>query len=181
MNTLFIKDKNLELSELPLRVSPPKAKPPNLFFLFLLVAITLTLFYSGKKPFIEVDDEGNTKLAEWRKEKLNKELNELDEAEQYVLLAKRNGWYPCFNCLISSTIFLNQNEVWKYGYTKKGEGGRYQNSLEGTNLKYVTQFVGTISECMKEEKRKIYYYALMPENLARENPLMRPPGNKQDN
>lgn len=108
-------------------------------------------------------------------------MEELDEAEQYVLLAKRSGLFPCFSCKNSVTIFLNQNEVWKHGYTTKGEQGRYQSSLEGTNLRYVTQFTGTVGECMKDEKRKIYYYALLPENLAREIPLIRPPGNKQDN
>jgi hypothetical protein len=48
------------------------------------------------------------------------------------------------------------------------------------DLFFVTQFRGTYSECLKEEKRKIYLYALLPENQARRIPLIRPPGNKND-
>ncbi|MEM6700664.1 MAG: hypothetical protein AAF599_19825 [Bacteroidota bacterium] len=78
------------------------------------------------------------------------------------------------------TIFLNTGEVWKYGYTLKKN--RYLNSfLEGARLEYDPQFAGSIKECRKEEKRKIYFYPLLAENLARSLRLPRPPGNKQDN
>jgi len=78
-------------------------------------------------------------------------------------------------------IYLTVGQIWKYGFTTKNEKGRYQKSLESKNLFYLVEYEGTITACMKEEKRKIYYYALLPENLTRETPLIRPPGNKQDN
>lgn len=156
--------------------------PFDKFPFFLLAAILLLVCVSfAYKTFIEFDKQGRPKLAEWRKEKLVKELNNLDEAQQYVLRAKVTGDYPCYSCPSSSIIKLNIGEVYKYGFTTKNEVGRYRRSLESKNLIYFVQFEGSITECMKEEKKKIYYYALLPENLKRQVPLIRPPGNKQDN
>ncbi len=39
-----------------------------------MMIATLAIVYMSKRPFIEIDAEGNTTLAEWRSEKLNKEL-----------------------------------------------------------------------------------------------------------
>jgi len=163
-------------------LSPPKPKPSGKSPLhFIIALVILACVGLATKHFIEKDKDGNPQLAEWRQEKLQKELNDLDEAEQYVLVAKRNGTFPCYSCPNSTTIELEIWEIWRYGVTSKGEKGRYRNSLEGTNLMYLVQFEGNIAECMKEEKRKIYHYALLPENLKRAVPLIRPPGNKQDN
>jgi hypothetical protein len=60
-----------------------------------------------------------------------------------------------------------KKKVWRLAYEQKPK-------------EYLTEFKGTLSECIKEEKRKIYYYAILPENLKRNNPLIRPPGNKID-
>lgn len=42
------------------------------------------------------------------------------------------------------------------------------------------QFLGNYLDCLKQEKIKIYYYPTLPENLARVEQLLRPPGNPQD-
>jgi len=47
-------------------------------------------------------------------------------------------------------------------------------------MTYQTQFVGNIFECKKQELLKIYNYPVLPENLKRKIPLIRPPGNKID-
>jgi len=104
----------------------------------------------------------------------------MDDGEQYVLEATMDTWYPCYNCPGKKEIFLNIGEVWKYGYTSKGEMRRNGTEHTAMNLKYVVQFRGAVSECMKEERKKIYHYALLPENLQRVNPLIRPPGNPID-
>lgn len=143
-------------------------------FIFLLVGLAI-------KPFLEEDQSGKIHLAKWRYSKLNKELRDIDDAEQYALKAKRDGVFPCFSCVNSSNIYLLKGQIYKYGVTSKGERGRYARTLEGKNLVYQIQFRGTISQCLKEEKRKIYYYALLPANLARDIPLIRPPGNHRDN
>ena len=100
--------------------------------------------------------------------------------EQYALVAAIDGWYPCYNCGISKTIFLRAGEVWKYGKTCNGEKGRYQDGLPQDNLIYAKQFTGTEEECLIEEKRKIYNYPNLPECILREIKLIRPPGNKID-
>lgn len=152
-----------------------KPKPP--FILIILIVIALFM----ASPFIEYDEHGVPQLAKWRQEKLAKELDEIRGAEQYVLLTLENGIYPCYSCIGATTIYLRKGQVWKYGMTTKGEKGRYQNKLPGQRLFYLTEFEGTVEECLIEERKKIYLYALLPENLVRETPLIRPPGNKRDN
>ena len=153
---------------------------PFWFFVALLVGITgIVLLMS--RPFLERDGEGNWKIAEWREEKLKRELEELNGAEQYALLASRRGWYICYSCPFKDSIFLFPGEVWKYGYTRKGGQRRYGSSELWERLSYVVQFEGSLSDCMKEEKRKIYNYPLLPEALKRPTILIRPPGNKIDN
>ncbi len=168
--------------------SPPSPPPPEIKkkksvlpiavgSLFLLALILV--------PFIEFDELGNPRLSQKREDKLKKELDDLDEAEQYVLTASLPGYYPCFSCMESGVdsaqVYLLKGEVWKYGKTTKGEKGRYRNSLSALNLDYTTQFRGTLPECLKQEKIKIYGYPLLPECLKRNFHLIRPPGNKQDN
>lgn len=152
---------------------------------FPVLAIVLVFLTLAIIPFIEFDENGTPILSTWRKEKLVKELENLDEAEQYALLATDNGYYPCLSCktsrVDSTRIFLFRNEVWKYGTTTKGEKGRYRKTLASMNLKYQSQFVGTLADCLKQEKIKIYNYPLLPESLKRNFHLIRPPGNKQDN
>jgi len=119
-------------------------------------------------------------VASWRKEKLQRELEEIDNAEQYALVVRIPGTFPCYSCVDQSEIFLNEGEVWRYGVTKKGKAGRYRSGLPFIELTYSVQFEGPLHECLKQEKIKIYSYAVLPENLKRENPLIRPPGNKRD-
>lgn len=149
---------------------------PNYFWwvLFLLAAS------GGFYEYVIKKDDGSYELNPSRKEKLEQALEDLEEAEQYALFAKENGIYPCYNCGSQLEIYLLAGEVWKYGYTTKVK--RYSNAyLDRWHLQYSVQLIGSIEECMKEEKRKIYNYPLLPENLKRVFKLPRPSGNKQDN
>ena len=161
-------------------MGPPSPPPGWKAMVRLLVAALALWIIMGPKDFI-VWKDGKPELAPWRKAKLERELEEIENAEQYVLLADVDGWYECFNCYGKPQIFLFEGEVWKYGMTTKGEKGRYRAGLPFKNLVYLTEYEGPVSECMKREKIKIYNYALLPENLKRDKPLKRPPGNKQDN
>ena len=134
----------------------------------------------GEQDFI-IWKDGEPDLAPWRKAKLEQELEELDSAEQYVLFVRIPGYYPCYSCFGEEEIFLNLGEIWKYGVTSKQEKGRYPQGLPVYGLEYKIQYEGPTIECYKQEKIKIYYYALLPENLRRARPLKRPPGNKRDN
>lgn len=124
---------------------------------------------------------GVPELSPQRRAKLERELEELEEAEQYVLLARKSGNFPCYSCSDGSWIFLQKGEIWKYGVTRKGEAGRYPSGLPFKSLFYKRQFEGTWQECLRREKQKIFKYAIHPENLKRKRPIIRPPGNKRDN
>jgi hypothetical protein len=144
-----------------------------------LIFIVMALTFAD----VIVWEDGVPKLHPKRVQKFEKEKKEVEEAEQYALLAKNAGWYPCLICL-SGKIYLLKNEVWKYGVTRKGVKIRYGLSkIAGKNLIYVPQMTGHYAVCIIEEKRKIYNYPLLPENLKRPDSLrlVYPPGNRQDN
>lgn len=145
----------------------------------LVICVIFTIIAS--KEFIRYNEDGEAELSPERKEKLARELDELEEAEQYVLLARFDKMYPCFNCKEKSSIFLTKGLVWKYGVTIKREKGRYGNKLFQEGFIYLVQYKGLLHQCFQKEKLKIYNYAILPENLIRPIPLIRPPGNKQDN
>ena len=116
-----------------------------------------------------------------REAKRDKQIKNIDDAEQYALIANVPGYYECLHCP-SKHIYLYTNEVWKYGVTNQGEKQRYSSQyFEQRQLRYQVQFRGTYSQCLVEEKRKLFEYPLLPENLARPDPLklVLPPGNLQ--
>lgn len=113
--------------------------------------------------------------------KLQGRLQENDDSEQYALLANADGWYPC-NHAGRIGCYLLAGEVWKYGTTTKGQLGRYNfKYLQQMEVSYFVQFQGTLSECLKEEQRKLFHYPYLPENMARPAPdrLPRPPFNSK--
>jgi len=173
--------------------TPPSPQAPkhgsgNLLFLILLTTAVLIGSYQlflgkeSKASPVVTDDEGNVTLSPERQAKLDKELEEIDNAEQYALVATVDGFYPCLTCPdASGTIYLYVGEVWKYGVTRVGEKRRYPNQNYGApDLTYVTQFIGNYTECLKMEKTKIYSYPLLPEARKRDVILIRPPGNAND-
>ena len=171
--------------------SNPGGGSPGPFILLLLLSLLAVGVVAGHKILagkekekspIVVDEDGNVRLSPERQAKLDKELEEIDNAVQYALIATIDGYYPCYTCPDgSATIFLYKGETWRYGVTRKGENGRYPDGNFGTpHVVFVVQFTGTYSECLKEEKIKIYNYPLLPEARKRELQLFRPPGNKND-
>ncbi len=122
---------------------------------------------------------GEAQLTEKHQQQLKKKLDELEDAEQYALVAIADGMYPCLHSG-RSLIYLRVGEVWKYGVTSKGEIGRYTTSfLLRNNVSYLLQFRGNFAECLKQEQIKLYNYPYLPENLARPPSvrLPRPPYN----
>ncbi len=146
--------------------------PLTVFALFLVAII---LF-----PKIEYDEEyGKPKLHPKEEEKLRRRLMEIDDSEQYALIAEVAGWYPCLHSG-RSIFYLKAGEVWKYGVTSKGKVGRYAGSfLVSNKVTYVIEFKGTFSECLKQEQIKLFNYRYLPENLGRipQERLPRPPYN----
>lgn len=122
---------------------------------------------------------GHSQLSPKEESKLQKRLKEIDDSEQYALVATEDGYYACLHTGWS-TYYLHAGEIWKYGVTSKGQFGRYAGKfLRNNKVSYVTQFRGNLAECLKEEQVKLFNYPYLPENLTRlpEFRLARPPYN----
>jgi hypothetical protein len=104
----------------------------------------------------------------------------MQKCVQYALVAEDSGFYV--TCT-GEKYYLNEQEVWKYGVTCEAvPANRYAAAYyKGKKLRFVPQFYGTKAECELEEKRKLFLYPILPENLARKPNfrLVLPPGNCQ--
>lgn len=146
-----------------------------------LLAIGFFLYMALEWRDVVVWVEGRWVLNPKRQRDMDEQIKSIGEAEQYVLLTGLSGFYDCYLCKTKS-IFLNSNEVWRYGVTSQGEKTRYTGGfVERMNLLYVIQFTGHYAECLIEEKKKLFLYPLLPENVARPDSirLVLPPGNFQ--
>ena len=160
----------------------PKSPRPDRWRAWKVLGGTALIFFMALQWADVVEwTEGSFRLKPKRQAEFEKKKKELENAEQYALVAYAPGYYECLHC-ITGVVFLNQFEVWKYGVTNQGEKARYSaDYLKSRRLAYYTQFTGHYAECLIEEKRKLFYYPLLPENLVRPDSLklLLPPGNLQ--
>jgi hypothetical protein len=164
-------------TEQPEKHRPKKAGPKPAFRLFLvmLFSIVMALTY---RDIIEMFD-GEPGLNRKREKALKKQISEIENAVQYVLLTTSDDWYECYLCP-SKKIYLLKGEVWKYGVTRKGERIRYTSEFPAkNNLVFIIEFEGDYAACLIQEKIKIFNYPLLPENQKRPEALKLayPPGN----
>jgi len=162
-----------------------RPKIPFSWWLFsMLVILFPIIFMAVKREFSEVtetDQDGKLILAPHRKEKYQQDSARLEDCEQYLLVASRNSYYPCYSCVDTTAVFLYKNEIFKVGMHCKGKQARYSKTqLKAINLIYIPQIQGDIKICKQAELRKIYNYPLLPENTKRKKPLGHPPGNRID-
>lgn len=145
----------------------------------LIWAVALLAVVALLSKLVSVMGNEAPKLKPKEEAKLEKRLKEIDDSEQYALVATTDGFYPCLHSG-RTTYYLLTGEVWKYGVTSKGEFGRYGASfLVKNKVSYIVEFKGNIAECLKMEQIKLFGYPYLPENLARspEERLPRPPYN----
>lgn len=118
--------------------------------------------------FIQRNSDGTFELKPERKKKLNTDVKRMrEETEQYVLLAKEDGYYQCLHCA-RGTFYLYKGEIAKVGITRQGEEGRYDhNYYNRMKLEYKTEYRGTFQKAMEAEIIRIGSYPLTPENLVR--------------
>lgn len=158
------------------------ARPTYRMRVMLLIGIAFLVCMAALKWTDVVEwFEGEWRLKPKREAERDKQIKNIDAAEQYALVADVSGYYECLHCP-TKRIYLKSNEVWKYGVTNQGERQRYTTQfLEQRGLRYLVQLRGTYSQCLMEEKRKLFQYPLLPENLARPDSLKLalPPGNLQ--
>jgi hypothetical protein len=118
-----------------------------------------------------IDANDGIKLSEFRIDKLEKGLLRLDSAEQYALKASKKQDFECHPCQVlfytEKLILLSKNDVCRYGITELGQEGRgYSDDwLIENGLRYVIQFSGNIRDCLYEERKKIFYYALLVKTI----------------
>jgi hypothetical protein len=129
----------------------PKPKKRQVWFIWLLLIVVIYAASSlDEFPFL-IEKDGAYDLSPQRKSKLQKELDEIDEAVQYVIYASKAGFYPCYHGT-SGTIFLNPGEIWKYGTTRIGFERRYGVKKLHQDLVYMPEFFGDYATCLKLEK-----------------------------
>lgn len=160
-----------------MRKAQTSTKP--LVWPLLLVAAGTIIASALILEAVFVKEEPSPELSPREKAKLEQKMKEIDDAEQYALLAAKDGLYACLHSC-RATCFLHKGEVFKYGVTTKGEFGRYNTSfMMKHNVIYVVQFKGNVAECLIQEQVKLFNYPYLPENVARlpENQLPRPPFN----
>lgn len=156
------------------RTANKSTKPSGWPFLAVIVSIIIACAVTFFKK-----EEPSPALSPKEKAKLEQKVKEIDDAEQYALIAAKDGLYTCLHSG-RGICFLRKGEVFKYGVTTKGEFGRYNTSfMMKHNVMYVVEFKGNIAECLIQEQIKLFNYPYLPENLARlpENRLPRPPFN----
>src|SRR3989339_719354 len=160
-----------------LRKTPASTKPS--VWPLLLVATGIIIASALIIEAVFAKEEPSPELSPKEKAKLEQKMKEIDDAEQYALLAAKDGHYACLHSG-RATCFLHKGEVFKYGVTTKGEFGRYNTAfMMKHNVIYVVQFKGNVAECLIQEQIKLFNYPYLTENLSRlpENQLPRPPFN----
>ena len=129
--------------------------------------ITAERKYETFDDFTQKKEDGTYELRSSRKDKLNSDIKRMREnAEQYVLLAKSDGYYQCLHCP-RGTFYLYAGEVAKVGTTIQGEDRYDGNWLNRMNLQYAVEFRGNVQQVLEREKIRIGMYPLTEENLAR--------------
>ena len=143
------------------------------------------------KDFVQENPDGSYELKPERKRKLNTDIKRMrEEAEQYILVAKEEGYYGCLHCP-RGAFYLRKGEIVKIGITRQGEQGRYdQNYYARMKVEYIAEYRGTLQIAAERELIRLGNYPLTPENLARPDEpeggvdrykLARPIQNSMDN
>jgi len=148
-------------------VPKPKKDFSTIWIVLGIFFLALFIYFSFEKS-VKKDQNGKIiGISEAQQEKFRADSLKLSNCVQYVLRARNNGFYA--RCDGQGKVFLLAGEVYKYGVTCEPiPQRRYSNSFyETNNLRFVVQFFGHHLACEIEEKRKLYHYPALPENLKR--------------
>ncbi len=123
MRNIYLRISNLKIIQwINSGIVRPDYRPPfNFLPVFIVLCLICTaLHFSWKAykgvPFIEVNEKGELRLEKSVKNKIDGQIENLEECVQYALLAKTDGVFPCYHCA-TGQIHLKAGNVWKYGYT----------------------------------------------------------------
>jgi len=145
----------------------PKKGFPKTYVLLGLVFLAFALYFSYQKS-VKKDQNGEIiGISEAQQEKFRADSLRLTKCIQYALIAKSDGFYePCNG---QGKVFLFKGEIYKYGFTcEQNPEHRYSLQFYKNNdIRFLPQFYGNIFDCQVEEKRKLYNYPALPENIKR--------------
>lgn len=184
MNTARSESYNQTSRDSPLRVIPGgrKNKKPNplvLIFLFTLIAVIVIIF--GQRGFddvVEHDEAGNPRLTPEREAEIEQAKKKLDEAEVYLLLALYDHYIVCLLCP-GGRLWIKEGEIAKIGTTVNTTSRYKQAYYKKHGVEYIMYLRGPMDLVLKTEIDLLGKYPLLPENLAREAPLLFPPLNSK--
>lgn len=98
----------------PIADPPEPGKKPRRPILLFFLMLTILGFYAHWQgvDFLVLDADGNVQISPQRQKEMDERLKRIRQAQQYVLRAGRDGYYPCYNCGQDSLIFCSKE---KYG------------------------------------------------------------------
>lgn len=183
MKTLYLGFAAPATSRPPLRAihGKGKKKNPTPFFLFLILMLIVGGIILSQRKFkevIEYDEDGNPRLTPAREEEIKRAKDKLDEAELYVLLSLYDQYIECLLCP-SGRIWIKEGEIAKIGTTINTSSRYVKAYYRKHRVEYIMYFRGPIDVVLKKEIDELGNYPLLPENLAREQPLLFPPLNSK--
>lgn len=155
---------------------------PNRFpFYLAIVLMVIGVIVFGRRGFddvVEYDKDGNARLTPKREAEIAKAKDKLDEAEVYLLQSLYDQYIECLLCP-SGGLWIKEGEIAKIG-TTVNTTSRYDKAYYRKHgVEYIMYFRGTIDVVLKTEIELLGNYPLLPENLAREVPLVFPPLNSK--
>ena len=183
MITYYLKEHSQVGYASPVKNTPvsQKNRPNNFFILFILALIAIGVVMLAKRGFkdvVEYNDEGNARLTPEREAEIEQAKDRLDQAEVYLLIAIYDHYIECPLCH-DGRLWITEGEIAKIG-TTVNTTSRYDKAFyKKHGVEYITYIRGSIELVLKTEIELLGKYPLMPENLAREHPLLFPPLNSK--
>lgn len=146
----------------------------TLIILLIILPSVLALIVLGFKTFKDGFTQNKNGLWQIKKEYKNyvkKKIDQPDECVVYRLVALKDGYYECKNC-INGTFFLRSGEIVKYGLSCSDDPKkRYKNHFwKKYSVEMQIIYRGDLAQCTKEEARFIGNYPFTPENTSRPDP-----------
>jgi hypothetical protein len=147
----------------------------------ILALVTIGVVMLLKRGFndvIEYDDESNARLTPEREAEIEKAKDRLDRAEVYLLISIYDHYIECLLCP-GGRVWIKEGEIAKIG-TTVNKTSRYDKTFyKKHGVEYITYLRGSIDLVLKTEIELLGKYPLMPENMARAQPLLFPPLNSK--
>jgi len=151
----------------PILEPKPKKPFPIVWLLLGSVFLVFVMYFSYQKSVKKDKNDQIVDISENQKQKFRADSLKLMNCVQYALIARNDGFYE--RCDGQGKVFLFKSEIYKYGVTcHKVPQNRYSTKYyTENNVLFVQQFIGHRAACEIEEKRKLYYYPALPENIKR--------------